>query len=613
MRAYKEDSPINTINRIRGILFRIGLLPIEKIWFNPKSGLFSVRLEIPTELGQFGTNGKGKDFYYALASAYAEFIERIQNGFITGANGLCRIFLKKIKEQVGFYYYPDEKLLSKDDFLSLPKDYLLDIYGKEINEKQMQSTNDYFTRLKDNGQDGVISVPFYDCMNRQVVYFPYNMTFVLSGSNGMASGNTPQEAIFQALCELAERYAARTVFFDLMTPPSIPDSYLEKYPIEFQIIKNIRECGFEVVIKDFSCGYKLPAIGVILIDRKNKKYRLNIGSDTSFNHALGRALSEIYQGIENDDFLIEMMVNIPTDYPDYFNTESAENIQKREREIRQFIVDGTGVFPPTLFSDVESYSFSPLVFQPKDTYYEEVQYLIKLFSQLGHSVYLRDVSYLGFPTFYAYIPKVSRWGRKSIEEKPTIDALIRNIEVDKIEDYFFPTQTLLKDKKRIQQLLDVLAPNRSVLFTGFTMEKMLKLSFRSCEWSVMPVNFFISLLCFANNEYQSANDYLRVFMDETSMQNNKYYTMVSSLLLAYEKELPIDVMKKQFPRDLLDTFSSVEKAFASLSFPTCPDCDLCPLYKDCLTQANYKNTLTIAREMKENNLIKQTHFSFFID
>lgn len=112
----------------------------------------------------------------------------------------------------------------------------------------MQSTNDYFTRLKDNGQDGVISVPFYDCMNRQVVYFPYNMTFVLSGSNGMASGNTPQEAIFQALCELAERYAARTVFFDLMTPPSIPDSYLEKYPIEFQIIKNIRECGFEVVI-----------------------------------------------------------------------------------------------------------------------------------------------------------------------------------------------------------------------------------------------------------------------------------------------------------------------------------------------------------------------------
>ena len=357
MRVYKENNPINTINNIRQILYKLNLLPIETVWFHPQNNIYSVRLENPIEKGKFGTNGKGRSFYYTLASAYGEFIERLQNGFIVGPSGLDRIFLKKIKETVGFVYYPDEKILSQSDFLKLPEEYLKDFFGDTKSELREDFINSYFNRLRENGQDGVISLPFYDVKNKKTIFLPYNLTFILSGSNGMASGNSYAEAIFQALCELIERFSARTVFFDRLTPPNVPDEYLKKFPDECKIISQLESHGYRVIIKDFSCGINLPAVGVILFNEKQNKYRLNIGSDTSFKIALSRALTEIFQGIENDSVMEDIMLDIPDKEQDYFITNTSENIMKREREIQKFIINGSGVFPTSLFHSEPSYLF----------------------------------------------------------------------------------------------------------------------------------------------------------------------------------------------------------------------------------------------------------------
>ena len=210
---------------------------------------------------------------FALASAYAEFIERIQNGFIVGSDGLSRLFINEIKRRFGFYYFPDEAFLTQNEFLSLPPSYIKDIFGDSTREEINHVVELYFERLREIGQDGILSVPFYDCKRKKVTYLPYNLTFILSGSNGMASGNTPEEGIFQALCELVERYSARTVYFDKLTPPTIPDEVLSKYPSEYNVILDLRQSGYEIQIKDFSCGLGLPAVGVLLIDRRTNKYR----------------------------------------------------------------------------------------------------------------------------------------------------------------------------------------------------------------------------------------------------------------------------------------------------------------------------------------------------
>lgn len=606
MRLYKEKLPTETISLIRSILFSIGMLPIEHSWYNPKPGIFSVRVENPTEKGHFGTNGKGRNVYFALASAYAEFIERIQNGFIVGANGLNRLFLKELKSSFGFYYYPDERILSKEEFLRLPQKYLLDLFGNADESDLNRFLSQYFQRLHENGLEGVVSVPFYDIENKQVVYFPYNLTLVLSGSNGMAAGNSINEAFFQALCELVERYSARTVYFDRLTPPTISDSYLSLYPQEFSIIQNLRDVGYDVLVKDFSCGIRLPAVGVLLIDPQKKKYRLNIGSETSFKNALSRALTEIFQGIGDDDVMKSIMLDIPQKEHEFFSSDTEEAYQQRETQIRQFIVDGTGVFPYALFLNQPSYAFDPGVFSPKESYAEEVKGLLSLFSSLGHSVYVRDVSYLGFPSLHVYIPEVSVWGRKTKQNRPTINSIIRGIEHDKLEDVFFPTDSLLNDSIRLLNILDLLAPHREVFYSGISMARLLKLEFTNdCAWNLIPVNFFITLLCFINEEYSNARKFLIAFLEETDGSDNEYYKKVLQLFTDLENGKPFESLLGDYSFDFLEGFSSRTNLFKHIPFPTCPSCSHCPLSEKCLTKYNFANALSIARSMK-NTIIDQS-------
>ena len=77
---YKETSPENTVKRIKKILKKNNV-EVEKNWTKKSSvGTYSLRLCIKgTNLGQ---NGKGMTKEFALASAYAEFLERYQNGML---------------------------------------------------------------------------------------------------------------------------------------------------------------------------------------------------------------------------------------------------------------------------------------------------------------------------------------------------------------------------------------------------------------------------------------------------------------------------------------------------------------------------------------------------
>lgn len=460
-RIYKEDTPIGTVTKIRNILANLSILPYEAKWYNPYKGIFSVRIQCLKEDGGFGSNGKGRNIQYALASAYAEFIERIQNGYIIGIYGINRFFLSQIKKKEGFFFYPDEIFLTKDQFVKLPKEYLNDIFRDISSEDRGEELDIYYDKIYKNGHKGVVSVPFYDFRNKQIIYLPHNLTLFLSGSNGMAAGNTPSEGIFQALCELIERYAASTIYYNRLTPPTIARDYLQNYPDELAIIDDIEHIGYKLIVKDFSCGKGLPAIGVMIIDVKKNKYRLNVGAETSFQVALSRALTEIHQGLKDKEAFDSRMLDIPKEEFSYFFDDSKQGMYQRSLEIRKFIVNGDGVFPMAFFGNNRSYDFHPSVFSPKETYKEEVQCLINNFLEQGEDVYVRDVSYLGFPSFYVLIPHISLFGRKTYADASNTKSLIDNVNQDQIEDLFFPVSSLLQDKTKIERLLN--ADRKSVV------------------------------------------------------------------------------------------------------------------------------------------------------
>ena len=101
-RRYKEVPPEETVKKIKSILKEMKI-DVEEVWDKKSSvGTYSLRVRIKgTDMGQ---NGKGMTKEFAMASAYAEFLERFQNG-------VFRFRLEKPTQELPFSNFPDEQQL----------------------------------------------------------------------------------------------------------------------------------------------------------------------------------------------------------------------------------------------------------------------------------------------------------------------------------------------------------------------------------------------------------------------------------------------------------------------------------------------------------------------
>lgn len=611
-KVYKEDTPLNTITKIRNILSNIGTINYESSWANPYNGVYSVHIESMFEDGCFGTNGKGRSMLFALASAYAEHIERLQNGFLMGSNSSNRLLLNKIKQETGFYYFPDERFLSEDDFRHLPQEYLDDIFGDCI-EKVDSDIKIFFERLHANGYPGVLAVPFYNVASDMVTYLPLNLTLSMTGSNGMSAGNTMSEGVYQALCEILERYAAATIYYRQLTPPTISDSFLMNYPKEYDIIKEIEKNGYHVVVKDFSCGMQIPVLGILIINKETNRYRLNVGSDVSFNIALSRVITEVYQGVNNNDFFDDILLPIPTEEYDYFLHSDENSLRKRANELRKFTINNLGLFPYSFFKESSSYEFDPLVFTPNKTYFDDIMSLISKVKKYGLDIYMRDVSFLGFPSYYIYIPSISPLGCKSTnyeKERMNIPSYICN---DIIEDIFFPFNDLINSDEKLKDAESIFSHfvNKHGAISENKMCELLRLEFEAnSDWAIIPVSFFMTLFNYLLKDYTSAILYLKIFIEISENEADAYYKNVLLYFEALQNNKSNDDIENEIPLDILEDFKDVNKLFSHIGIPICPSCSSCKLSDICLTKGKIDYSIRIIKKMKET-AISQDVFKIY--
>jgi len=608
-RNYKEASPKETIINIRDLVGKVGLVNYESNWNNPHNNIYSCRVQtFDQDGGAFGTNGKGTSKEYALASAWAEFIERIQNGFLLGVDSVNRVLLNNIKKSVRYIYFPDERYISEKDFYDLPENFLNDIFsGNTYKKNELQK---YFKRIYDNEYHGLISVPFYNYKEGKVVYLPINILLMLTGSNGMAAGNTIAEASFQALCEIFERYAASIIYFQQITPPSIDIELVTKNNDIISIVNEIKSKGYNVIFKDFSANLNLPVVGVIILDEEKGKYRLNVGSDTSIEVALLRVLTEVYQGYASDEKFEKLMLDVPQHDIDYFINDDEDSLEKRRIEFQKFIINGLGVFPYSLFKQNNDYSFKKEVFTPKQNYQEEVKYLSQLINSLGFEIFFRNTSFLGFPTVYIYVTNMSIRGAKNgAVENINFD---RNILFDKIEDVFFPFYDMIKEKDKILSFINIIniLYDKESDITQIKMKELLKLEFEEIHyWNHIPVTYFMTLLYFMVDDIKNAIKFLKLFMKSSDKDFNKYYLKVLNFFELLEMKKPIELIEREIEPEIV---ISLKNPFSEIDVPNCPNCNKCGLYESCLT----KNKLGLTEKILFQNKnyihkVNQIEFSNF--
>ncbi|WP_195238703.1 YcaO-like family protein [Romboutsia sp. 1001285H_161024_C4] len=568
MNKFKDELPNKTIEKIKNILSDLGCETIEEWSPSGVNNLFSVRVYIKGT--NIAANGKGSIKEYALASGYAELIERLQNLINFRLTSLFFLFTKDNKFDIS----PDEIKynsfdLSKYDNKPWLKQAFGDIFQDEILLKK------YFMLQEFTDLEEVIYLPFKNITNDEDMPMPILLFDIVYGTNGMASGNSKEEAMVQALSEIIERKVTCEMLNSETTLPDITSYVRNRYEVINEIISNIEssksndEC-FSVSIKDCSLNKNYPTISVILFEKKSNKYFVSQGTHPILEVAVERTLTEIMQG-RNIKEISYMMSDLNDDYSKYDLYENRKGIFK----------NGEGVYPLSVFSytgdatpnsEIWKYDFK--------NNSEMLNSLINLIENKGYSIYYRDASFLGFNTYQIVIPGFSEINNRLIKDMDNL------IEQKRMRDLYKNINNLSKDEiYEFVSLLDrdLFSPELSlneILILPLTEVNPLHNITKDCLLIIL-----YSIIEDYENAYKSSLRFLDfIIRSNSDKEIVDYYKNVSSILYMKKNNL-----SNQEIRNVLTNFhedniinayleeldkDNIRKNLPKVSCPNCTECDI---------------------------------------
>lgn len=389
---FKEVSPTLTVEKIKNILNSMGI-ETEERWH--ESGLDDCwSLSLAGKAGLPSSNGKGVSKDFARASAYGEFIERLQGG----------LFFHKFQgigcdADMNFHgYAPDVRYMTMKELEETGEwmDYLVQSYGGIT-----RNTIAKFCKLYANtDEDKIATLPFYSLFEDKYVYLPIGFVDQIYGTNGCCAGNTRDEAWVHALAEMMERRASLKMLTEGTSAPKIPEEVLKQFPTVMNIINQIRENGkFDIDVFDYSLGNGFPIISTRIINKETQHYRVNVAADPVLEIAIQRTLTETFQGKNINNFSAAhggKILSKLSDFPVVSNV-----INQLERS--------SGVYVADFFANEITCDREATVFEDKrdKTNTELLKYMLDLYRDLEKPVYVRNFSYLGFPSYRFVVPGFS--------------------------------------------------------------------------------------------------------------------------------------------------------------------------------------------------------------
>jgi len=360
---------------------------------HPLSHCYSINLassEVPQHIY---SNGKGALSLASKASALGEYIERLQtNNFFIDFHLPNRA------------YFPDEKVFE------FGGDYL-NASLRELYNSQNEMSDEDFVDFNSDYEDKVVALPFLSELTQEKVYIPINILSNLYVSNGLASGNTPDEAKVQALSEIFERYVKFEIIKNGYALPAFPEKIIEQFPKLYADREALRSAGFLVEILDASLGGKFPVSAISLINPKNNTLFVSFGAHPILEVSLERTMSELMQGrgLENLDTF-----EIPTFdmdlVSDSFNLEA-------------HFIDSNGKMGFSFLGKSKSFSYAPWAYKGEGSR-AEYTFLCEIVKEMGKEMYLREYTYLDFYSCQMIVPSLS-------EVYPIEDMVYQNRNIGK--------------------------------------------------------------------------------------------------------------------------------------------------------------------------------------
>ncbi len=274
---YKSKNPRETIRGAKNFLKKIRLKVSCRVSKVEKNGfvVYSSRITCFDSEGNenYLASGKGVTKNLCLASGYAELIERLLSNYVVATN-FVKVPFKKLKK-------------------------------RESNKVDVKYFLDSF-KITNPQKENFIWVEALSILENEKVAIPYYFLKLISNTNGLAAGNTIEEAFYQAFCEVCERYSNIEHLIK-----KIPSNTVDKKTIKnkkiLRFIEFFEDFNFEVEIKDMTLGGRVPVMGVLFINNNLKNetrvvkdiyYKtLVVGSHFNLEEAIIRCFLEEVQGV----------------------------------------------------------------------------------------------------------------------------------------------------------------------------------------------------------------------------------------------------------------------------------------------------------------------------
>ena len=286
----KDASLESTIATMQAKLAQRGFVLNESSWLHEIDSVWSVHVK-DTECPMLFANGKGATELAARASALGEFFERLGTHYFW-----THFHLGETRANRPFVHYPQERWFPTHADGRWPEAMLNPELHAFYNPDGNIDANVLVDLNSGNVARGICALPYTRLRDGAQAFIPVNIIGNLYVSNGMAAGNTVNEARAQALSEIFERHVKYRIIREGLCLPEVPIEVIARFPGIAAGIAGLRKAGFGIFVRDASLGGRYPVMNVTLLHPKDQGIFASFGAHPRFEIALERALTELLQG-----------------------------------------------------------------------------------------------------------------------------------------------------------------------------------------------------------------------------------------------------------------------------------------------------------------------------
>lgn len=377
MNLLSKNAPLDvSIAKMQTILSELGCGITFSSEKHPLKNCYSVNLTSMEAPNHIYSNGKGTLSLASKASALGEYIERLQTN-----NCFIDFYLPDRD------YFPDQKAFEFTEEYLNPALYLIYNPSNELSHED-------FVDFNSDYEDKIVSLPFQSFFGGEHAYIPLNILSNLYVSNGLASGNTPDEAKVQALSEIFERYAKIQIIKNAYALPLYPEEIIASFPKLHADVLELRKEGFIVEILDASLGGQFPVTAISLINPRNGTLFVSFGAHPILEVSLERTMSELMQGRGLDNL-------------DAFEVPTFDmNLVGDSFNLEAHFIDSNGKIGFGFLSAVKSFAYASWTYEGNGSS-DEYAFLCNIVSAMGKEIYLREYTYLDFYSCHMLVPSLS--------------------------------------------------------------------------------------------------------------------------------------------------------------------------------------------------------------